>query len=49
LLEPFLYGFIVLAPLDLLPLQLVIIGVLTVAGLAYQAGKLFFAAKNQPG
>jgi phosphatidylglycerophosphate synthase len=49
LLEPFLYGFIVLAPLDLLPLQLVIIGVLTLAGLAYQAGKLIYAAKNQPG
>lgn len=49
LLEPFLYGFIVLAPLGLLPLQLVIIGVLTIAGLTYQAGKLFYAAKNQPG
>lgn len=44
--EPFIYGFIVLAPLGLLKIQIVLILLLTLFGLIYQSSKLFFRYKS---
>jgi phosphatidylglycerophosphate synthase len=46
LLEPVIYGFIILAPFGLIKVQLVLIVVLAVAGLVYQALNNYFLHKS---
>lgn len=46
LLEPVLYGFIVLAPLGLLKFQVILVFLLSIAGIAYQIQKTSVCSKN---
>jgi len=46
LLEPVIYGFVVLAPLGLIKIQIVLVAILTAAGLFYQAFKNYVYNKS---
>jgi phosphatidylglycerophosphate synthase len=48
ILEPVLYGFIVLAPLGLIKLQIILVATLSIVGIGYQIRKIILLRVNQP-